>query len=264
MNRSILALCMVTLCAFTVYAQRTETQGQAGSDISATASKTGKNIDIASGTRLAAELQSTVDVRKARVGDQVVLKTTQAIKSEGQTVVNKGARMIGHVTEVAQKTKSNSTSRVGLVFDRLENGALAFPISATITSVLSGRASARSGDDDLFASDAAAMSSTSARSSSNSQSSGLLGGVTNTAGAVVNTTTSAAGTVVGNTTNTVNGTTSGLTRSLGGIQISESSSTSTEGGAVLSLPGDNLRLEKGTRFNLVLNQTATVSTTRQQ
>jgi hypothetical protein len=62
--------------------------------------------------------------------------------------------------------------------------------------------------------------------------------------------------VVGNST-------AGLGRSLGGIQISQSSDTSVEGSSVLSLQGNNLRLEKGTTFNLVLTQSASVGTTRQ-
>ncbi len=94
-----------------------------------------RDIAIQSGTRLAAELQNTVDVRKAKVGDEVVLRTVQAIKAEGRTVVNKGARLMGRVTNVEQKTKANDASRLGLVFDRLETGALEFPISVTITSI---------------------------------------------------------------------------------------------------------------------------------
>lgn len=277
MNRSILAVIVTLFCTLTTYSQRTETRAtsQASAEAAASASKAGKSLEIASGTHIAGDLQSTVDVRKAKVGDQVVLKTTKAIKSGGQTVVSKGAKLFGHVTEVTQKTKGNAVSRVGLVFDRLENGSLAFPISATISSITSSRASARTGDDDLFATDAGASSSSSMRTSSSGQSGGLLGGVTSTTGAVVNTTTSTTSNVVGSTpaavgstvdstTNVVGGTTTGLGRSLGRIQISESSSTSAEGGAVLSLRGDNIRLEKGTSFNLVLNQSASAGVAKEQ
>lgn len=275
MKRSILAVIVTLSCALTAYSQRTETNatGQASGEAAASASKAG--LEIASGTHLAGELQNTVDVRKAKVGDEVVLKTTKAIKSGGQTVVGKGARLMGHVTEVTQKTKGNAVSRVGLVFDRLENGSLAFPISATISSITGATVNAQSGNDDLFATDAGASSSSSARTSSGGQSSGLRGGVTNTAGSVLNTTSSMAGNVVGSTTaavgSTVNsttsvvgGTASGVGSSLGRIQINESSSTSVEGGAVLSLRGDNIRLEKGTNFNLMLNQSATAGGAREQ
>jgi hypothetical protein len=52
-------------------------------------------------------------------------------------------------------------------------------------------------------------------------------------------------------------------RGLGGIQISQSSSASVEGSSVLSLQGQNLRLEKGTNFNLVLTQSASAGTPNQ-
>ena len=107
MKRSILALSLSFACAAMAYAQKAETRasGQGSSDTAASISQGSKSVNLESGTRLAAQLQNTVDVRKAKVGDQVVMKTTQAIKSQGRTVVGKGARLIGHVTEVAQKSK---------------------------------------------------------------------------------------------------------------------------------------------------------------
>jgi hypothetical protein len=270
MKRTILAISLTLVCGLAVNAQtaNTSARGEANNQTSAAARAANKSINLDSGTRLAGELQSTIDARKAKVGDQVVLKTTQAIKSQGRTVVSKGSRLVGHVTEVSQKSKSSGESRVGLLFDRLEGGSLNVPIAATITSVVNGTARARANDEDLFASDAG--SATSARSSSRSSSSGtgsLLGGVANsttsTVGNVVGGTTAAVGSTVDSTTNVVGNTATGVGRSLGGIQISQSSSTSVEGSSVLSLQGGNLRLEKGTTFNLMLTQSASASTTRQ-
>lgn len=271
MKKMILALSLTMACALTAYSQQSETRasGQTRNDTSTSVTRDGNSIHIQSGSRLAAELQNSIDVRKAKISDQVVLKTTQAIKSEGRTVINRGARLIGHVTEVEQKTKANGASRIGLVFNRLEKGALEFPISATITSITASRASARSGDEDLFAADT--RSSTSARATSSGQNSGgLLGGVTNTAGGVVSTagnvgsgTTSAVGATVDSTTG-AGGPAAGLSRSLGRIEITESSSTSADGGAVLSLRGENLRLAKGTTFSLLIHQSASASTSKQQ
>ena len=272
MKRSILALSLSFACAAMAYAQRAETRvsGQGSSDDSAAISQGSKSVNLESGTRFAAQLQNTVDVRKAKVGDQVVMKTTQAIKSEGRTVVGKGARLIGHVTEVAQKGKGNGESRVGIIFDRLEHGSLAMPISATISSITSARTNTTASNDDMFATSASG-SGRATTTSSASSSGGLLSGVggvvnstTSTAGSVVGSTTSAVGSTVSSTTNTVGSTAGGVSRSLGRIQISESSSTSVEGSSVLSLHGDNLRLEKGTNFNLVLTQSASAGTARDQ
>lgn len=272
MNRTIPAVIVMIACALTAYSQKAENRDRGQANNNPAATNAGQDLEIASGTHLAGKLQSTLDVRRAQVGDQVVLKTTKAIKSGGSTVVPKGARLIGHISEVTQKTKSNGGSSIGLVFDRLENDSLAFPISATISSITGVRANAPSGDDDLFA-DTSISSSSSARTSSGSRG-GLVGGITSTAGAVVNATKAATGTVVGATTsavgsavnattNAVVGTSSGAGQ-LGRIQIGEASSSSAEGGAVLSLRGENLRVEKGTSFNLVLNQAISASTGRDQ
>jgi len=273
MKRIILTAGLSLVCGLAVNAQtaNTSARGEASNQTSSAASARNKSINLDSGTRLAGELQSTIDARKAKVGDQVVLKTTQAIKSEGHTVVGKGSRLIGHVTEVSQNSKSNGESRIGLLFDRLQGGSLNIPIAATITSVVNGTARARANDQDIFASDANSATSSRASSSGSRSSSanngGLLGGVVNsttsTVGNVVGGTTAAVGSTVNSTTNVAGNTATGVGSSLGGIQISQSSNASVEGSSVLSLQGGNLRLEKGTTFNLVLTQSASASTSKQ-
>src|SRR5882762_3962840 len=255
MKRIILTAGLSLVCGLAVNAQtaNTSARGEASNQTSSAASARNKSINLDSGTRLAGELQSTIDARKAKVGDQVVLKTTQAIKSEGHTVVGKGSRLIGHVTEVSQNSKSNGESRIGLLFDRLQGGSLNIPIAATITSVVNGTARARA-------------SSGGSRSSAANHG-GLLGGAVNfttsTVGNVVGGTTAAVGSTVNSTTNVVGNTATGVGSSLVGIQISQSSNASVEGSSVLSLQGGNLRLEKGTTFNLVLTQSASASTSKQ-
>jgi len=260
-----LVLVLSVSLASTILANGQTASGRTAADVSnqtsASVSRNNKNVTLDSGTQLAGQLQSTIDARHAKVGDQVVLKTTQAIKSNGRTVVSKGSRLIGHVTEVAQNTKNNGESRIGILFDRLEQGSLQTPIVANITSITSANANAGAHNDDVFSSDAnmsgSARSTTSTRSSSGGNG-GLLGGVVNsttsTVGSVVGGTTSA----VGSTVNSTTGATSSLGRSLGAIQISQSSDTSVEGSSVLSLQGGNVHLERGTNFNLVLTQSATV------
>ena len=275
MKRTILALSLSLACSAAVFAQTaaTSASGAAANQTSAATKRADKSINLESGTRVTGELQNTLDVRKARAGDQVILKTTQAIKSSGRTVVGKGSRLVGHITEVAQKTNSSGQSRVGILFDHLEQGSLELPITATISSITGARASARGNSDDLFGDSASAggsaSSTSSARASSGGGNGALLGGVgnvvnstTSTVGNVVGGTTSAVGSTVDSTTSALGNTTTGVGRSLSGIQISESSNTSVQGGSVLSLQGDNLRLEKGTNFNLVLTQSASAGTTR--
>ncbi len=72
------------------------------------------------------------------------------------------------------------------------------------------------------------------------------------------------GSTVNSTTHAVDATATGAGRSLGSIQVSQSSNTSVEGSSVLSLEGGNLRLEKGTNFNFVLTQSASAGTAKDQ
>jgi hypothetical protein len=271
MKKTILAITVSLACTLVAYAQKAETDatGEAGNQTAASINQGSKSIKLESGTRLAAELHNTIDVRKARVGDQVMLKTTQAIKSNGHTIVGKGARLVGHVTEVVQKSKDNTESRIGILFDRVERGSLELPISATITSITSARVGARTNDDDLFSSDGSASSSARSSGSGRSSSGSALGGVgsvvnstTSTVGGLVGGTTSAVGSTVNSTTNVVGNTATSVGGSLSGIHISESSNTSVEGSSILSLQGGNLRLEKGTNFNLVVTQSASAGTTK--
>jgi len=274
MRRTILLIALTLVCGCAVLAQTQDTRARAtgSNDTSATASQANRSINIQSDTHVAGQLQDTLDSRKAKVGDQVVLKTTQAIKSDRHVVVDKGARLLGHVTSVEQTTSANGQSQIGLLFDRLESGSLRVSITATISSITQPATHSQASQDDMFGSDTNTMTSsrstaTTQRSGGSQGGGGLLGGLTNTAGGVVNTTTSAVGGVassatsaVGSTvhsTTTVAGqTTAGVGRSLGGIQINESSSTSAQGGSTLSLQGGNLRLEKDITFNLVISQSA--------
>jgi len=216
---------------------------------------------IQSGTQISGQLQSTLDTKNAKVGDQVVLKATNAVKQNGQTVVEKGSRLIGHVTEVQQRAKNGAGSRVGVVFDRLQQGGNSVPISAVITSVFQAQSAAGASvsDDDMMA-----MGSTSTQTMTSTRSSGggggLLGGVVNSTTQTVSGVTNTAGQTVNGVTNTAGQTVGSTTRSVGGtrrgLQISQSTDASASGGSVLSLSNGDLRLEKGTTVNLAVSGSA--------
>jgi hypothetical protein len=216
--------------------------------------KSSQNNDVLlqSGTSIEAQLQQTLDVKNASVGDQVVLTTTKAIKQNGQTVVQKGSRLVGRVTEVQQKTKSNTQSKLGLVFDRLEGKSLSAPINATIVSITQANADANVGD--TINSDISGSSTNSGSVSRTNSGGGLLGGVSNTVGGVVNTTTNTVGGVTDTAGQTVGGTTQTLGRTLNGIRLSQSSSVTANGSTTLSTQNKNLRVEKGVMFQLRLSE----------
>lgn len=205
-------------------------------------------------TALEAELQKTLDVKNARFGDEVVLKVTKTIKQDGEVIVPKGAKILGRVTEVQEKTKSNAMSKLGVVFDRIEGKNLNSPINATITSI-TNVASSASLNGDLFSTDSSAnSSSTGSVSSSSGSGGGLLGGVTNTVGGIVNTTTNTVGSVTNTAGQTLGGATGTLRNTVNGINISQSASGSANGSTTLSAQNKNLKVEKGATFRLFVSE----------
>lgn len=247
MRRNFLAAALVLAALPPASLAQTRTGARASSDNSTSVNSQG--IDLTSGTRIAAELQGALDVSKARVGDRVILKTTEAIKSGGRTVLKKGSTLVGHVSDVQRRARGSAVSSLTVIFDRLESGSLSTPVSATIDSITHASARARAGDDEVGA---RTHTSSSARTSGNSSSGGgLLGGVTDAVGNTVGGVTGAAGDVVGSTTETVGDT-------LGRVRITQSASLSADAGTTLSLAGGNLRIEKGTTFHLTLNESASV------
>ena len=253
------ALGLAVVLNFTVAAQKQPRSADTASENSPkkSAAKTpasasnkngGTSESFSAVSNLQAQLQNTLDVKNAKVGDEVVLKTTQSIKQDGQVVIPKGSRLIGRVTDVQQRAKNGAASKLGLVFDQLQNGQMLTPITASVVSIANANAAASVGD--ALDSDLSGSSSTSSRTSSGGSGGDLLGGVANTVGSVVNT----AGQTVGGVTNTAGqalGTaTSTAGRTINGLQISTSASGSAQSSTTLSSPNNNVRLEKGVTFNM--------------
>ena len=139
MKRLLLVVLTVAVSVSLGYAQKSRTNGSTSASNETSASKQGRQINLVSNTAIAAQLENSLDARHAKVGDRVALRTTQAVKQNGETIVPKGARLLGHVTEVQQRSKSNSESRIGVAFDRLQKGALDMPITASIVSITQAR-----------------------------------------------------------------------------------------------------------------------------
>src|SRR5271170_7033281 len=69
------------------------------SSSAASASGAGKSGSVANGTPIQAALVTPVDAKHSKPGDPVVAKTTQDVKQDGQTVLKKGSRLTGHITQ---------------------------------------------------------------------------------------------------------------------------------------------------------------------
>lgn len=88
---------------------------------------------FAPGTVIPVELTKSVDAKKAKAGDGVEAKVTQDLKSgNGQIIVPKDTKVMGHVTEAQPRNKEQKESQVGIVFDRAEmkgGNAVTMPMS---------------------------------------------------------------------------------------------------------------------------------------
>ncbi|MBX7174233.1 MAG: hypothetical protein K1X72_24885 [Pyrinomonadaceae bacterium] len=259
MKKYLLSCCILVLGTGMISAQNIKSNGNVAANNQTSVSKNNNGTVLDSGTQLSGQLQNSIDVRKAKVGDQVILKTTKAIKQNGQTVVNKGSNIIGKITEVQQKTENNAMSKLSVMFDSIQNGKMISPISATIVSLTQASANVNDNSADVFGS-STTSTSTSSTSGSGGGGGGLLGGVTNTVGGVVNTTTNTVGGVTNTVGQTVGNTTNSLGGTLKGIQITQSTDASAQGGSTLLLQNGNLQLEKGVMFNLRLTESSTIKT----
>lgn len=101
------------------------------------------------------ELLGKLDSKSAKVGQQVVVKTTQAFRTADGVVLPKGTHLIGHVTSVRPHRSRSDNGDLGLEFDHaLLKGGRTIPIHSVIQSVAppaSALALASAGNDDLFA-----------------------------------------------------------------------------------------------------------------
>lgn len=258
--------------------QAGKTQAQAGASTSAAAAATAQNgqanAGLASGTTFNAALSSSLDSKKCKPGDAIAARTTEAVKSERKTVIPKGAKLVGHVTQASARAKGESESALGIVFDKaiLKHGE-EVPLNVAIQALASaqGNASMAGADMDAMGSmggSAAGSGMAGARGGIGgvtSAAGGAVGTVTNTAanaggvaGGAVDSTTNAAGNVAGASKGAVGGlnTAGQLTSNsqgvfgLNGLNLNAAASNATEG-TVITSAGKNVHLDTGTRMLLV-------------
>jgi hypothetical protein len=259
-----------------VQAGKTQAQasGSGSASTSASAQHGQANAALASGTAFNAALSSPVDSKKCKSGDPVNAHTTEAVKSDGKTVIPKGAKLVGHVTQASARAKGESESALGIAFDKaiLKNGE-EIPLNVTIralAAVQSGASAAGADMDSMGSMGASAAGSGTAGGHGalggvTSSAGGAVGGVTNTAanvggvaGGAVNSTTNSAGSVAGASKGAIGGLNAAgqLTSNsqgvfgLNGLNLNAAASNATQG-SVITSAGKNVHLDSGTRMLLV-------------
>src|SRR5216684_6004368 len=135
-----------------VEAGKTQAQasGSGSASTSASAQNGQANGSLAGGTAFNAALSSPIDSKKCKPGDPVSAHSTEAVKSEGKTVIPKGSKLVGHVTQASARANGESESALGIVFDKaiLKNGQ-EVPLNVAIQALASGQSSASVAGADL-------------------------------------------------------------------------------------------------------------------
>jgi len=121
---------------------QTSTPAPSGGSMSSAApeTSTGQSSDnatgIASGSTIPAELAKSLDAKKNKQGDRVEARITQDLLSNGEVVVPRGAKIIGHVTQTQPRAKGETSSMIGIAFDQMvmKNGKTV-PMDAAIQAI---------------------------------------------------------------------------------------------------------------------------------
>jgi hypothetical protein len=75
---------------------------------------------IAAGSIIPVQLTKTVDAKKAKNGETVETRVTQDLRTgNGEVLLPKDTKIIGHITETWVRDKEHNNSQVGIVFDRV-------------------------------------------------------------------------------------------------------------------------------------------------
>jgi len=80
----------------------------------------GESIRIAPGSVIPAQLTKSIDAKKAKTGDAVEARITQDLKAQnGELVLAKDTKVLGHITQAEARTKEQKQSQVGIVFEKV-------------------------------------------------------------------------------------------------------------------------------------------------
>lgn len=271
MHKPILIFTVALLLTVSALAQGAA-QANSKTEAQANTQNSAESATLASGTQLSAELLTTLDAKQAKPGDEFRMRVLKPVVVDGKRVVDKGATLVGRVTESTKADGKQGVSQLRLAFDQIRNKNLTLPFSGTIQQITSASASNQSQIDEIGASTETRSSTRSQTSASGGSGGGLLGGATgavgNTVGGVVRTTGSSVGTagntvgsvtqgtqqtlgqVIATSSDTLNNTTASAGQAARMISISSNSSAEASSSSTLSLTGRNVRIEKGAVFLL--------------
>lgn len=235
------------------------------------AGTSGASGALSSGTTLQAELSKTLDCKKAKPGDEVTAKLTQDVKENGKVMLHKGSKLLGHVTEAQAKSKENTESKLGVVFDKaVLKGGEEMAFNGVIQAVAPPVQGALSVAGDENSSLSGGMGSGSSMGgghsgggiapigAATSAAGSTVGAVGNTAGSVTNSTGAVNGAVNRTAGVAANGALNSAAHGVVGMQGVELTGAAAGGaqGSVISSASRNIKLDSGTQMILQITGSA--------
>jgi hypothetical protein len=98
---------------------------------------TASGAKAATAASVSAELTKRIDTKKAKVGDEVDVKTTSAATFADGTELPKGTKLVGKVTDVHPKSNTDKTSHVAFDLERaVTKDGHDVPVHAAVTSMM--------------------------------------------------------------------------------------------------------------------------------
>jgi hypothetical protein len=128
MKNTIFLLLAVTLLAPVAFAQA-QPSAPAAAPNSAP-------LRFAPDTIVPAELSKSLDAKKLKAGDPIEAKTTVDMLSNGQIIMARNTKVVGHVTSVKAHSKESPDSTLAIAFDRfvLKDGH-ELPLQASVQAI---------------------------------------------------------------------------------------------------------------------------------
>jgi len=214
---------------------------------------------VADGSVFHVVLAKNVDAKKNKVGDEVTTTIVEDLKSNGEVMIPKNSRVVGHITQIQAHSKEHPESQLAIAFDRLviKDGA-EIPLSASIQAVAAPE-TAPSGDSEKSSIDSGetgdSMGGTIAASGGRSGPPSSGGGGRSSTGGVAGTAAGNAGSVGGTAGEaTGSGGLSARTQGIVGLKgLSLNTEADASQGSVISSDHQNVHLEHGTQLILRVN-----------
>jgi len=214
---------------------------------------------IAPGSVIPVQLTKTIDAKKVKTGDEVDAKITQDLKSgNGDVVLPKDTKVIGHVTEAQARNKEQKESEVGIAFDHavMKNGGdVTLPMSIqAIIAPPSANTANNGGGESVSQSPSAPSGGAMSSPNAGGRPSGMGGGMSPQAPPEQ---PMPAGDSSSNSRTEANANQPITAKTQGVVGISNlqlSTAASAKDGSIVSSEKGNVKLESGTLMLLRVNQ----------